>query len=180
MPYGNNALSKVIRRNKRKHFIDVAMESKKVVDYLTFDLSSYFRVQFVVMFGLKGVPFNLREFCIGAYYLQLIGELCYTKRLYNLCPHIKRTTIDNMKKYDLIIDTGAQKVASGQRAKTFTLHPDIYATIDKLMKDANHAIRDTNSKRRRKEKGEENTPESTTEIETLTSFLDSSEFDFLE
>jgi len=46
---------------------------------------------------------------------------------------------------------------------------------------ADYAIRDKNRKERNKaKKHKENTPESTTEIDTISSFLDSSEFDFLE
>lgn len=181
MPYGNNALSKDIRRNKRQCFIDVAMNTKTVIDYLTFDLSSYFRVQFVVMFVLKDVPFNLREFCLAAYYLQSIGELCYTKRLFDICPHIKRTTVDNMNKYGLITDSGTQKTKSGQNAKTFVLHHYYYGLIDEAMKKGSNTIRDANFHARAK--AAKNTTakqaENTTEADAISSFLDNEDFDFL-
>jgi hypothetical protein len=181
MPYANNALSKEIRRNKRKHFIDVAMKSKQVIDFLTFDISSYFRVQFVVMFGLNTVPFNLREFVLATYYLQKTGQKAYAKRVHDLCPHIKRTTIANMEQYGLIKRTGKWSTGHGRHAETFELDFLLYERMEMMFAKADYAIRDKNRKERNKaKKHKENTPESTTEIDTISSFLDSSEFDFLE
>lgn len=156
MPYGNNALSRDIRRNRRQKFIDVALKTKNVVDVLTFDLSSYFRVQFIVMFVLKDIPFNLREFVMGVYYLQSIGEIAYTKKLHDICPHIKKTTIENMERYQLIVRTGEQTVRSGAKAKTFVLNPYYYNQIERALKECAHTIRDTNSKRRKNARDAEN------------------------
>jgi hypothetical protein len=180
MPYGNNARSKTIRNDKRQHFIKVAMNTKNVIDFLTFDLCSYFRVQFVVMFTLREVPFNLREFLLATYYLQITGQLAYTRKLHAMCPHIKKTTIENMMKYNLVLPDGLKSTGRGAPAKTFIVHPYYFNIIERALKEAAHTIRDTNSKRRRKEKGEEIAPENTAEIDTISSFLDSSEFDFLE
>lgn len=161
MPYGNNALSRDIRRNKRQTFIKVAENTKTVIDFLTFDLSSYFRIQFIVMFVLKDIPFNLREFVMGVYYLQSIGEIAYTRKLHSICPHIKKTTVENMERYQLIVRTGEQTVRSGAKAKTFVLNPYYYNQIERALKECSHTIRDTNSKRRKKEQSEkdaENVP----------------------
>lgn len=164
MPYGNNALSKQIRRNKRQYFIKVAQETKKVADNLTFDLSSYFRVQYLVMFGLKTVPFNLKEFVVATYYLQKIGEKVYASRLHDICPHIKKTTVENLHKYDLIVSTGSHNMGRGSPAKTFVLKPELYEDIDKWMKAGAATIRDANFKARKK--ALKNTIE-TTETDTI-------------
>lgn len=162
MPYGNNALSKEIRKDKRKHFIEVAIRTKTVIDFLTFDLSSYFRVQYIVMFVLRGIPFNLREFLMAAYYLQVTGQQVYARQLYMICPHIKKTTIDNMLKYDLILADGEKQTGNrGRKAKTFVVHPYYFNIIERALKECAHTIRDTNSKRRKKEqsaKDAENVP----------------------
>jgi hypothetical protein len=128
------------------------MNTKNVVDFLTFDLSSYFRVQYIVMFILKGIPFNLREFLLATYYLQINGEIVYAKKLHDICPHIKKTTLANMLKYELVLDDGLKVSGKGgPKVKSFVVHPYYYNQIERALKECAHTIRDTNSKRRKKE-----------------------------
>lgn len=152
MPYGNNAMSKQIRANRRQYFIKVAMQTRTVADNLSFDLSSYFRVQYLVMFCLKGVPFNLREFVLAAYYLQTTGQMVYNRKLHEICPHIKKTTVGNLLKYDLIIEDGQKSTGRGRKAHTFVVHPYYFNIIERALKDGMATIKDMNYKARQKQK----------------------------
>lgn len=153
MAFGNNVQR--TRRSAdtyRKELIEVASRTGKVLDHLTFDLSSYFRVQYVVMFGLHGVPFSLREFLLGTYYATRVRGYTYCGELAAICPHIRKTTIKTLLDGAYCVSIGKQRPnGMGRPVEAFTLTGYWEARINIAMKEARATIRDTNSKRRKKE-----------------------------
>lgn len=152
MAFGNNVQR--TRRSAdtyRKELIATAQATGKVIDFLTFDLSSYFRVQYVVMFALGGVPFSLREFLVATYYQQKIKGYTYAAELSYMCPHIRKTTIKTLIDGVYVVPLGKKKVnGTGRPIEAFTLTGYWEARIEIALREAQRAIIDSNGKARKK------------------------------
>lgn len=154
---------------RRKDTAAIEREFKQLaaIDSDTLDLLSYFRVQHVVMFSIT-CKLQYREFLVAIYFGQKIRGWSFMREVSRLCPHIRRTTIQDMINEDLIELSGHKVINKlNHRVQSIRLTKRWFNRIETAMKEARETIRKEQKTIVR------STPDSSTPDTFLNDFIES-------
>ena len=136
MAWANN-----ISRKDRENAVKEQFKPLVQIDSEAFDLISYFRIQYVVMFKLNTVKLQYREFVMAIYLGQKVRGWSFVREIGRLCPHVLMTTIESMEKEMLIEQCGYRVINKlNHRVHAIRLTTYLYNKIELAMKEARKEI----------------------------------------
>lgn len=136
MAWANN-----IARKDRENAIKRDFKPLAQIDGEAFDLISYFRIQYVVMFKLNTVKLQYREFVMAIYFGQKVRGWTFMREVGRLCPHIRMTTISDLMNEKLIEQCGHKVINKlNHRVQAIKLSSYWFNKIELAMKEARKEI----------------------------------------
>ena len=130
MVWANN-----ISRKDRENAVKEQFKPLVQIDSEAFDLISYFRIQYVVMFKLNTVKLQYREFVMAIYLGQKVRGWSFVREVGRLCPHIRMTTIGDLMKEKLIEQCGHKVINKmNHRVQAIKLTSYWFNRIERAMK----------------------------------------------
>ena len=152
MAWANN-----ISRKDRENAVKEQFKPLVQIDGEAFDLISYFRIQFVVMFKLSTIKLQYREFVMAIYLGQKVRGWSFVREVGRLCPHIRMTTIGDLMNEKLIEQCGHKVINKmNHRVQAIKLTSYWFNRIERAMKEARKEINLAQRKINKEVKGLEN------------------------